>query len=285
MTFAIDTNAPMKKIVHHGSRPAGGVSLLADVHNSLRRPEFWSFAAWLDLITKYRRSRLGVLWMFVPPAMTVFLLGYFYSGLSSRNPFEFMPYMGMGYVLWRFITQVISESSGVMLSHRAFIMDGRTRFTDYVLRCLSKAALYFLAALLVVSVAFALSPEFSFMGFGTLLLTLPIFLVNLFSLGVVLALVGARYPDTHELTTTIFIFGFLLTPILWYPEHIPPGSARAMFMHANPAFHLIELVRGPMLGRPLTSITIVYVAVMTFALPVLAALLYRRYARFVPIWI
>ena len=266
-------------------KPAGGFSLLDDVRSSFDRPEFWTFAAWLDLITKYRRSRLGIFWMFLPPAATVFLLGYFYSGLSSRDPWTFMPYMGMGYILWRFITQVINESSSVMLSHRAFIMDGRTRFSDYVLRCISKATLYFFAALLVVLLACLLSPDFSLWGFLTLLLTMPVFLANLFSLGVGLALLGARFPDTHEFTTTIFIFGFLLTPILWYPEHLAHGSFRWMFMQANPAYHLIEFVRAPLLGRPVTHITLAYVAVMTLVLPFIAAALYRRYARFVPIWI
>ncbi|MFC5577109.1 ABC transporter permease [Lysobacter niabensis] len=275
----------MKKKQSDTGRPAGGFSLLNDTRSSIRRPEFWTFAAWLDLITKYRRSRLGILWMFLPPAATVFLLGYFYSGLSGRDPFSFMPYMGMGYILWRFITQVINESSSAMLSHRAFIMDGRTRFTDYVLRCISKAALYFLAALLVVSVAFLMSPEASLWGMLTLVATLPIFLINLFGLGIALALLGARYPDTHEVTTTVFIFGFLLTPILWYPEHIAHGSPRWVLMQANPAYHLIEFVRGPLLGRPLTLTTCAFVTATTIALPVLAAVLYRRYARFVPLWI
>ncbi|WP_182684690.1 ABC transporter permease [Marilutibacter spongiae] len=266
-------------------KPSGGASLLSDATGSLRRPEFWTFATWLDLITKYRRSRLGILWMFLPPTATVFLLGYFYAGLSNKDPFAFMPYMGMGYILWRFITQVIGESSSTMIGHRAFIMDGRTRFTDYVLRCVSKAGLYFSAALVVVLIAFALSPGFSIVNILTLVVTLPIFLLNLFSVGVLLSLIGARYPDTHEFTTTIFIFGFLLTPILWYPEHIAHGTPRALLMDVNPAFHLIELVRGPLLGRTVRMVTVVYVSVTSVVLPMLAAWAYRRYARFVPIWI
>jgi ABC-type polysaccharide/polyol phosphate export permease len=274
----METSTPVEK-------PSGGRSLLTDIRHSLRRPEFWTFAAWLDLITKYRRSRLGVLWMFVPPTATILVLGYFYSGLTGRDPFVFMPYMGLGYALWRLIAQVINESTGVMLAHRAFIMDGRTRFTDYVLRCISKAGLSCLAALIVVLAALLISPAYGLGGLPTLVVTVPIFMVNLFSVGMVLSLLGARFPDTQEMTHTVFIFGFMLTPILWYPENLAPGGVRWMLVQANPAYHLIEFVRGPVLGRPLDVFTIAFVAATTTILPLLAAALYRRYARYVPIWI
>lgn len=266
-------------------KPLGGQRLWLDAIGSLRRPEFWTFSAWLDIISRYRRSRLGVLWLFVPPATTVLVIGNFYAGFVGRDPRSFMPYMGMGYLIWRFITQVIGETSAVMLSHRPFIMDGRTRYTDYIFRSLSKAAINALAAFAIVSVAFLFSPMASVEGFATLLLTVPLFVVNVFALGVVAALLGARYPDIHELTTTIFLFGFLLTPILWDAAHVPADSVRAKLMYVNPAFHLVQMIRSPFLGGHVESITWIYVGVMTGVMLILATILYRRYARFIPLWI
>lgn len=273
------------KQVATSAKPHGGGSLWRDALASLQRPEFWTFSAWLDIISKYRRSRLGLLWMFIPPATTVLVIGNFYAEFAGRDPKTFMPYMGMGYMLWRFITQVIGETSSVMLSHRAFIMDGRTRYTDYVFRSISKALFYAFAALVVVIVAYLISPMAHLAGLASLVLTLPVVIFNVFALGVVIALLGARYPDIHELTTTIFLFGFLLTPILWDPANVPVGSPRALLMHANPAYHLIQLVRSPLLGTALEPITPVYIAVMTVLMAAAATFLYRRYARFIPIWI
>lgn len=267
------------------SRSNGSFSLSRDLVASLRQPDFWSFAAWLDILSKYRRSRLGIGWMFVPPIATFGLLGYFYAGLTGRDPMHFIPFMGTGYMLWRLVTQVFGEVSTTMLSHRAFIMDGRTRLTDYVLRCMSKAFLYFTAAVLVMFVILSVSPEYQIVRSLTLLFTVPLFLLNLFSLSVVIALLGARFPDMHEFTTTIFIFGFLLTPILWYPENLDHSSLRWIFMQINPAYHFIEMVRAPLLGREIGAISIAYVMVVTLVGGLTANVLYRRYARFVPLWI
>lgn len=267
------------------SKPLGGQHLWADALGSLKRPEYWTFSAWLDIISRYRRSRLGVIWLLVPPATTVLVIGNFYAGFVGRDPRSFMPYMGMGYLIWRFITQVIGETSAVMLSHRPFIMDGRTRYTDYIFRSLSKASIYAFAAFLMVAVAFVFSPMASAGGFLTLFLTVPLFVVNVFALGVIVALLGARYPDIHELTTTIFLFGFLLTPILWDPANVPPGNIRATLMYVNPAFHLVQMIRSPFLGGGVDMVTWIYIAVMTSTMLLLATVLYRRYARFIPLWI
>lgn len=277
----------MNEVESHprANKPSGTRSLVKDALSSLKNPEFWSFSAWLDMVTKYRRSKLGIFWLFAPPVLTFGLLGYFYSGITRKDPVHFIPFMGMGYLLWRMVTQVFNDASGTMLAHRAFIMDGRTRLTDYVLRCMSRAFFYFAVGLVVICVAFAISPDVTFLRLLTLFLTLPVFLFNLFCLGIVLAMLGARFPDLHELTTTIFIFGFLLTPILWYPEHVAAGSIRWKFMQANPAFHFIEMVRAPVLGRHVSLFTAGYVTTVTVGGAILAAILYRRYSRFVPIWI
>lgn len=266
------------------SKPVATFNLPRDLWSSLTHPGFWAFAAWLDIVSKYRRSRLGVFWLAFPPVATFCILGYFYAGLTGREPGQFIPFMGFGYALWRFVTQVIGEASGSMLANRPFIMDGRTRLTDYVLRCISKSALYFMFAFVVLIGLVAMLPDYEASNLWTLPITLPVFLVNLFCLGMVLALLGARFPDMHEFTTTIFIFGFLLTPILWYPESLPPGGARWYLMQSNPAFHLIELVRGPALGRGLQQATVIYVGLMTCFAMGFAAWLYRRFGRFVPIW-
>lgn len=267
------------------SKPVGTMSLMRDAFASIKSPEFWFFAAWLDMISRYRRSTLGVLWLVVPPVTTYFVIGFFYAGLTGRDPLHFVPYMGTGYMLWRFVTQVMGEASSTMSNHRAFIMDGRTRLTDYVLRCVSRAFLYLVVAALVLLGVMVASPEVHLLGFFSLLITLPLLLVNVFFLGMTLALLGARYPDTHDVTTTIFLFGFLLTPILWYPENLPVGSFRWTFMQFNPAYHFIELIRSPILGRHLGMSTIYFVAACTLVSMAVSSMLYKRYARFVPLWI
>jgi ABC-type polysaccharide/polyol phosphate export permease len=258
-------------------------SLFQDLAESLRKPEFWAYSTWLDIVTRYRRLYLGMAWILLPPVVYIFGLGYMYSAISGRGG-NFIAHLGIGWALWRMTTMAINESSAVYSAHKAFILDGRVCLTDYLLRTLSKALFYFAFAFLVVIVVLVIDPSVHFWQMTTLLLTLPVYMLNLFWITVVSSLLGTRYPDVREFISTMMLFGFFLTPILWSAQTLPPGSMRGTIARFNPAFHLVEFVRAPVLGQPLETMSLWVVGGMSIGGCLLAALLYRRYARFVPLW-
>jgi ABC-type polysaccharide/polyol phosphate export permease len=108
---------------------------------------------------------------------------------------------------------------------------------------------------------------------------------NALWMSAVFALAGARFPDFSQLLNNISVFLFLLTPIIWYPSAMPAGSTRGLLMRMNPFYHLLEIFRAPIMGQPVEVMSLWYVAIMTPLGLLVAALAYRRYARFVPLWI
>jgi len=66
---------------------------------------------------------------------------------------------------------------------------------------------------------------------------------------------------------------------------MPSDSLRGHIARLNPFYHLIEIFRAPILGQPVSSLSWYYVGAMTVIFVALAAFLYRRYARLVPIWL
>jgi ABC-type polysaccharide/polyol phosphate export permease len=262
-----------------------GRNLLRQFVDSLREPEFWAYASWLDIATRHRRTWFGFLWFLAPTAVFLLVLGNVYSHLMGYPAAQYLPYLGMGYITWRFMLQVVNDSISAFSTHKAFIMDGHTRLTDFVLRAFAKAAYQFLFGLVIVVCLLAWSPEMSVGRLATLLVTLPVLVLNLAWVAVCLGLVGARYRESHEVMGTVLIVGFLVTPVLWTVERFPPDTLRGLLVRFNPAFHLIDIVRAPVLGRLPEMGSVTYVAVMALIGWPLATLLYRRYARFVPIWV
>lgn len=260
-------------------------SFLGHLRASTRFPEFWAYSSWLDIVTKYRRTRLGLVWIFVPVAVFVGAIGSIYSRLMGHEPAFYIPYLAIGYVIYRFMVQCTNESASILRSHKPFIMDGRIRLTDFVLRSVSKAFFYFFCTWIVVVGAVVWSPEVHLTSMFTMLLTFPVVIVNMVWWSMCMSLIGARHADTGEMINTALRFGMLLTPILWVGDRFPPGTYFWWAVQANPAYHLINVVRAPLLGQSIDPITIWYLGIMTVLGWVLAALLYRRYARFVPLWI
>ncbi|MGH6861308.1 MAG: hypothetical protein ACRECY_13705, partial [Phyllobacterium sp.] len=165
------------------------------------------------------------------------------------------------------------------------IMDGRVRFTDFILRTFAKSFLIFIVGLLVVVAIVLIVSPVNPVWLLTLAVTLPVLFLNILWMSIIVSLFGARFPDTKEMIGTILIFGFLLTPILWDASMVPPDTIRGLVMRFNPFFHLIEFVRAPALGGSPEVTTLYVIGAMSVLGWTAAAILYRRYARFVPLWI
>lgn len=260
-------------------------AFFGELRATLGEPGFWAYASWLEIVTRYRRTSLGAAWILVPPLVFITLLGWAYAFLMGYSPQQYLPHLAVGYLLWRFIIQVMSDGAGILRGHKSFIMDGRSRLTDFTMRVLTRAFLYLAVALLILLGIFLWSPAVEAWRLVTLLFTLPLFMVNMLWLAAVFMILGARFPDLSDFMNTIVIFGFLLTPILWFPDQAPGGTTFGALIRINPAFHLIEMVRAPLIGYTLATFSALYVAVLTLSGAVIASVLYRRYARYVPFWL
>lgn len=259
--------------------------LFLHMRQSMREPGFWAYGVWLDILIKNRRNRFGPVWLVMPTLLVMLVLGNIYAHLMGHAIPEYLPYLGVGYVHWRLFISVVNESSGAFTNYRAFIMDGRIRMTDYLLRLVARSMFHYAMGLLVVACFLAWSPATEVAMLLTLLVTLPLFLLNALWIAVVLSHLGARFPDIREMMGAVMMFAFLLTPILWYASKFPLDTTRGQLVRINPAFHLIELVRAPVLGVMPETTSIVVVLTMTVVGWGIAAFVYQRYGRYVPLWI
>lgn len=267
-------------------RTAGsGNALWRELGESVRNPEFWALSSWLDILVRARKSRLGVLWLMAPAIVYVFGLGYFFAQMHGRLLSEFAVHVALGAMVFRTLMSAVIGSANVFTASQPFIMDGHMRLTDYLLQSLAKSFFDFCMYIPVTIVALAMYSRAVPEGLLLAPLTLALIYVNGLWISVVFSLIGARFSDFGQLISHTSIFLFLLTPIIWYADMMPPDSPRGQLMRFNPFYHFVELFRAPIMGEPVEAITYYYVGVMTVAGLLVATFLYRRYARFVPLWI
>lgn len=264
-----------------------GHALWREVRESLGNPEFWAFSSWLDIIAKARKSRFGILWLIAPSVVYVFGLGSVFAGMHGKTMGQFAAHIALGAMVFKTLMSALIGSAGVFGSSQSFIMDGHMRLTDYLLQSLAKSFFDLCMYLPVTLVALYM------FGFGQIHpdgllaapVTLAIIYINAFWVAVVFSLVGVRFPDFGQVLGNVSIFLFLLTPIVWYSSQMPTTSFRGQMMRFNPFFHFVEVFRAPILGEPVALHSYVFVGTLTIAGLILATFAYRRYARFVPLWI
>ncbi len=275
----------MDEVLRAPERGVSMHSLFRDMAASLRNPEFWALSSWLDIVVRNRQSRLGIFWLMSPAIVYIWGLGGFFSAMARTPLTGFAAYVALGYLVFRVVNSAITESTGAFAAAGAFIFDGHVRLTDFVLRVIATALFHFIVSLPVAIIALVVYPDVHWTGLLFCFISFPVVILNALWIGVVFSLVGARFPDLKHLVGNIFMFAFLLTPIIWHADGMPPDSLRGMLMRFNPLYHMVELVRAPILGQAIAPSTVSYLAIMTIGGWIVAVLAYRRYARYVPLWI
>lgn len=276
---------PATPVVYPKRDPGLVGSFWRDIGSSLRNREFWWLSSWIEILVRLRRSRLGAFWLLVPPVVYVFGLGSFFAAMMRQEFTTHWAYVGLGAMAFRSLMSMVIGSAGAFHSAQSFILDGRTRLTDYILQLLAKAFFDLVTYLPVVILVLALAPGFSWVGLALSPLLLLLIYVNALWISTIAALVGARFMDFGQAVANVSMFVFLLTPIVWPLEMAPAESLRGQLMRFNPFFHFISVFRNPILGVPVEPATWWVMGISTVLGLVLAAIAYRRYARFVPLWI
>ena len=260
--------------------------LLQHLRQSVRHPDHWVYGAWIDFVSRYRRMSLGILWAVVPPIVYVWGIGGFLRVLQpGLDKTLYLPHVAIAFVMFRLITTTLTDAVSLFSQYRAYIFDGSTRLTDFVLRNVANSLLYFAIAIPVVLAAMIPSPHIDWTGVPAALAGFAAVLLVIFSYAIVLAFAGARFPDMGEVMGSLTMALFLVTPIVWLGSQAPEGTLHGTLMRANPFFHLIEVVRAPLFGQAIEPMTVTYVAVALTLGVVSAILCYRAFSRRLPIWL
>ena len=63
----------------------------------------------------------------------------------------------------------------------------------------------------------------------------------------------ARFRDVQPLVTSVLQITMFVTPIFWRPEML--GKNRAVFVDGNIVYHMIAIIRDPLLGKSPSTVS------------------------------
>lgn len=220
----------------------------SDLIAGLGAVRVWGTLGWHDIRQRYRRSVLGPFWFTLSTAIMVVVLGALYSALLHQDIHEYLPYLAIGLVVWGFLSTVANEGCNAFIGSAYLIKQIRIPLTVHVCRIVWRNFVILLHSLPVVIVLILFMGRSPSLG----LLLVPVSLLLLFLQGVwlsvVLGVLCARYRDIQPIVANLIQVAFFFTPVMWSPAVL---KSRAWVAEYNPLYHLIELVRAPMMGQPL----------------------------------
>lgn len=223
--------------------------MLNDVFEGMRSWHLCVFMAWEETKQKYRRSLLGPFWITVNSAVFMLAMGPLYGTLMKQSITNYFQYFAVGYVIWNFIASYLNDSCGIFISAEGYIKQMKLPYTFYLFKVLAKSLIMLAHNFSIVLIVLIIFPPDN----PTYLLFAPLggvlLIGNLFWMSVLLSILCIRFRDIPQILSNILQLLFFLTPIMWYSTMIT-GSRSSLLVSFNPAYYMLEVVRGPLLGEP-----------------------------------
>ena len=237
-----------------------------------------------DVREQYRRSFVGPLWITLGLALQVATIGVVFSLIFSVAISDYLPYLAVSLISWNFIQFSLNESSNAFIQAERLIKQIPLPSMTHIFRVSWKNVLVLGHTVLVVPVVFAI---FGYLPRWPVLLApfgLTLVIVNLVWLGTLFAVFSARFRDVPPIIQSLLTMVFYVTPIIWFPDAIPE-EYRGLVLGLNPVYHLIEMVRSPLLGTIPSATSIAVCVVAALVGTAIAQVVLRRYRSRIAFWV
>lgn len=256
-----------------------------DTIKAIRNYELWMYLGWIDVAQRYKRSKVGPFWLTLNNAVVTLALSVIWSKLFNAKIETFLPYFALSNIIWIYISTSISESASILIASENLIKQIKLPLSSLFLRLLARNFIIFIHLAPVPILVFIVFPA----GWDTGLLGLSLSVIGLALLSsfllffcIIVGTACARYRDLVQAITSILQLIFLATPVLWNKDLL---VGKEYLYEFNIFFHLIEIVRAPILYNklPFDSVVIVISSIATLA--VAWAYIHKKHQRSIVYWL
>ncbi len=260
---------------------------ITDFDATLRQWRLWLKLAWRDIRGRYRRTVLGPLWTVLGNALMIVGMGIVYGTLWGVDIAAYLPYFCGGFLAWTLVATTVTESCQAFIVNSELIKSTRLPYSAHIARILLRNGIVFLHNIpLHLGVCLYCGAQITLTGVLLLPVGLGLVMLNLAWIGLVLAIVCARYRDVAPLIAILLQLMFFVTPVIWSADRLQ-GSRfmSALLVEANPLHNMIDAVRAPLLGSAPTWTSIVVLSFAAAAGALVAFELLRRNRPRIAYWL
>lgn len=257
---------------------------LADIGTAVKRYSLVGMLGWQDVRQRYRRSAVGPFWLTISMGIMIGTIGLVFGQIFNSPMKDFLPFLAAGMILWSFIATCLTEGCTSLIAAESIIKQLPIPLFVHILRTLWRNTLIlghniviFPLVLLAVQKPLGFEALLSIPGFALLAL-------NLTWASLILSIFCARYRDLPQIIASFLQVAFYLTPIMWLPTLIS-GRSGTYLLDFNPIYHLIQIVRAPLLGQDVSAVSWWVAGGMALLGWSIAVIIYGSYKRRIAYWV
>jgi ABC-type polysaccharide/polyol phosphate export permease len=266
------------------SKSSAAATAVADIAAAIVNYSLVGMLGWQDVRQRYRRSALGPFWLTISMGVMIATIGIVFGQIFQTPMQEYLPFLTAGMIVWTLISAILTEGCAGFIAAEGIIKQLPIPLFVHIMRLVWRNLLIFAHNIVILPLSFlAVGKPFSW-SMLIAVIGLALLVINLLWVSLVLGLLCARYRDLPQIIASILQVVFYLTPIMWMPSLLPKRAGLYM-LDLNPFYHLLEIVRLPLLGQIPALIHWEVTGCLAIVGWCMAITIYGRYKRRIAYWL
>ena len=208
----------------------------------------WNLAG-SDLRSRFRRSRLGILWATIQPLTFSLMIAFVWGSIfQAEDYWSFAAYVFSGMLVWEYFSTTTLGALDALSNSSGYLRQQRIPFLIFQLRGPIVSSVIFIAGFVGLVILLTAIGELPPLGLHLLLVpaTLGIAFMFMLPMSILMSVAGTQYRDLRYITTLLLQAMFFLTPVMLKRDFLekPPLD---LLNFINPAVPLFNLFRAPIL--------------------------------------
>lgn len=238
-----------------------------------------------DIKLRYRGSALGPFWLTISMGVQVSAMGFLYADLFHTDIHTYLPYLTISIVLWGYLNTLVSDGCTCFSQADSLIKGTRMPFTVHAARSVVRNTIVLAHNLVVVAVVFTI------MGIHISLYTLSaipacmLWIIDGFAISLLFGAFCARFRDVPQIISALLQIAFFITPIMWNAKILEGHHNADLLIRLNPFFYILEILRAPLLGTPLTTDMVLKAMIISAGLIILSAIGFAKTRGRIAYWV
>ncbi|MFA4929828.1 MAG: ABC transporter permease [Patulibacter sp.] len=236
----------MSAPIYDSAAPAP--SILGDARSTWRSRGLLRVLVTRDITVRYKRSVLGVWWTLLNPLLETAVLAMVFSQVFrfAVPGVPFVVFVLAGVLLFNCFRQTLLGAASSMFMHADVLSKVRIAPAVFSLSTAGANTITFGFTLLPLAVVMAIAGVTPNPALPLIVPLVALLVLFAFGLGLALAPIVVRFPDTLDLLTIAVTMVGYLAPVFYPPEIVPEHFL--WIVHLNPIYHFVTLFRELLYG-------------------------------------
>lgn len=208
----------------------------------------WFYQAYHEISAKYKRTIMGSLWIVGSMVFMSLAFALVTSAVFGQNLKDTLPYVMGGILSFNLIAVVLTESPEVYMTNSGIISNHAYPFSYYSLESAAKNFLIFAHNLVVFEIILVICQSLA-VPHWSILIALPVVFLNMFTWGCLVSMMAARWRDLRYLLPFLTTVVMFCSPIMFKVSQFT--GPRKLIIELNPFYPFMEMIRSPLLGKPM----------------------------------